>query len=81
MIASCTAELLQIGGLIPRPIRIAQQSIACSHLIEYATERERDMPEATLPAVVLVLCSERGRSERAGPRGVSTARSTLVSSV
>jgi hypothetical protein len=27
------------------------------------------MPEAMLPAVVLILCSERGRSERAGRAG------------
>src|SRR6478672_3199536 len=39
------------------------------------------MPEAMLPALVLVLCSERGRSERAGARGMSTARSTPVSTV
>jgi hypothetical protein len=39
------------------------------------------MPEAMLPAVVLILCSERGRSECAGPHGMSTARSTPLSMV
>jgi hypothetical protein len=39
------------------------------------------MPEAMLPAVVLVVGSQRGRSERAGPRGMSTALSTPVSTV
>ena len=35
------------------------------------------MPEAMLPAVVLILCSERGRSERVGVR-VSTLWSMAV---
>jgi hypothetical protein len=38
---------------------------------------ERDMQEAMLPAVVLILCSERGRSERVGVR-VSTLWSMAV---
>ena len=36
MIASFTAELLQIGGLISRLVRIAQRTVLGSHLIEYA---------------------------------------------
>jgi hypothetical protein len=41
MIATCTAELLQISGMISWLVRNAQRSVLGSHLIEYTPLRPR----------------------------------------
>src|SRR5690349_16411859 len=41
MIASLTADALQISSVICQMARPTQRTVVCSHLIEYATERAR----------------------------------------
>jgi hypothetical protein len=76
MIAPLTADALQISDMDCRIARHTQRTIACSHLIEYATEGAR-YAGSNASGRSARLCSERGRSERVGVR-VSTLWSVAV---
>jgi hypothetical protein len=41
MIASLTADALQISGMVGQLARPTQRTVACSHLIEYAPKGAR----------------------------------------
>jgi hypothetical protein len=75
MIASLTANALQISGMVCQLERPTRRTVACSHLIEYTPKGAR-YARSDASGRSACWCSERGRSERAGPRGMSTVRST-----
>jgi hypothetical protein len=83
MIASVAAALPQISSVISQLVHAAQQTVLDSHLIEYAPLGARyagSDASGRCARCVLVVCSERGRSERApalSEHGVNYATSTI----